>query len=455
MTPQPSNPDKPLFFQRRFLPMWTALALGAFTDNMLKQALSIGLVFGIFTAPLISNDDALPIIGSLFPIAMLLFSTIAGQVADKYETAKMFRLTKFAEFLLMAMAAIGFLIGNTPILILSLFLMGAQSAFFSPVRTGAMPKYLYADELVRGNAICGGGLFVSIMIGIVLGGVLIAQPSGPAIVSAVLIIAALIGWLVIRLAPEAAANAPDLQLDWNAFAQAKRLAGFALNARGVSRPLLGVAWYWSVGALVSVATPFFVRDILKGDETVVAFMMGLFAIGAALGSTLAAAVSKGRSALGFSTIGAFSAGFMTLILYVAAIYYEPPQSSELLNLAALFNQWPAYVIASTFILASISTSLFVVPLQAAVQRRAPAAQRSRILSANNMANAAGAMVGSWLVLFVTRTPLGADEIFLAVGVAQFLLAGYMIARARVTPRGLYDEMLLSNAPALREEKVES
>lgn len=127
-----TSSQKPLMLQRRFLPMWTALSLGAFTDNMLKQALSIALVYGILTAPIIGNDSAVPIIGALFPIAMLLFSTLAGQVADKYETSMMFRRTKFVEFLLMVLAAIGFLISNSAILILALFLMGAQSAFSAP-----------------------------------------------------------------------------------------------------------------------------------------------------------------------------------------------------------------------------------------------------------------------------------------------------------------------------------
>ncbi len=94
----------PLFFQRRFLPMWTALSLGAFTDNMLKQALSVALIYALIAAPLIGNDDALPVVGALFPIAMLIFSSIAGQLADKYETAMMFRRTKFIELLLMIIA---------------------------------------------------------------------------------------------------------------------------------------------------------------------------------------------------------------------------------------------------------------------------------------------------------------------------------------------------------------
>ena len=433
--------SKPLFFQRRFLPMWTALSLGAFTDNMLKQALSIGLVYGVITAPFISNDDALPIIGSFFPIAMLLFSTIAGQVADKHETSYMFRRTKLVEFSLMVMAAAGFLFGVSGLLILALFLMGAQSAFFSPVRTGAMPKYLHTDELVRGNALCSGGLFVSVMIGIVIGSVLIRQPNGPETVSAILVGASLAGWLAIRLAPKAAANAPDLKVDWNAFAQGKKLMGYAFTSRGVIRPVLGVAWYWTVGSLVTVAVPLFVRDALSSDETVVATLMGLFAVGAAVGAGIASLFSKGRSGLGFSALGGVVAGAMTIILFFLSAGYAPPASGELRNAGEFFSNWRAFAIAATFLGASISMSIYAVPLQAAVQRRAPKERRSRILAANNMLNAAGAMIGSWLVLFVTRTELQALDVFLAVGLAQGVLAVYMVRRKHAVEDGLYDETL--------------
>lgn len=437
--------ENPLMVQRRFLPMWLALSLGAFTDNMLKQALSVGLVFGVITAPFISNDDALPIIGSFFPIAMLMFSTIAGQIADKYETSMMFRRTKLVEFVLMVTAAIGFLTGSSIILMLALFLMGAQSAFFSPVRLGAMPKYLHTDELVRGNALCSGGLFVSVMVGMVIGSILIRQPGGPVIVSAILVAASLTGWLSIRLAPEAAPNAPDLKVDWNAFAQARRLLGYAANARGVMRPILGVAWYWSVGTLVTVATPLFVRDALYSDETVVATLMALFAVGAAVGAAIASTFAKGRSGLGFSAAGAVVAGVMTLAVYLISVNYAPPADGELRNAGAFFSSWHAYGVAACFLLSSISMSVFAVPLQAAVQRRAPAERRSRILAANNMINAAGAMIGSWLVLSVTRTDLGAADLFLAVCLAQGLLAAYMVRRKYAVEEGLYDEVLQDGA----------
>ena len=431
----------PMFFQRRFFPMWAALGLGAFTDNMLKQALSIAVVYGILTVPLISNDNALPIIGALFPVAMLLFSTIAGQIADKYETSFMFRRTKFIELLLMALAAIGFLLGNSIILILTLFLMGAQSAFFSPVRTNAMPKYLAANELVRGNAFCSGGLFVSVMLGIVIGNVLITVPNGAAWVSLILVIMALAGWLIIRFAPEAAANAPDLKIDWNIFFQARQLLQFVTASPGVSRPVLGVAWYWTVGALVSVAAPLFVRDELRAEPTVVAVMMMLFTIGAAIGAVGAAMLSKGRSGLGFSVAGAAGAAIMTFAVFVLGSNMSTPDNGELKTVQEFFADWRAWLLAGAFVMASVSTSVFVVPLQAAVQRRAPTEKRARILAANNMVNAAGAMIGSLTVLIVTNSPLRAVDLFLAVGFAQLALVAYMVRRKKTIPEGMFDEML--------------
>jgi len=421
--------------------MWTALSLGAFTDNMLKQALTIALVFSIIRAPLISNDDALPIVGSFFPIAMLLFSTISGQLADKYETSFMFRRTKLAEFFLMVLAAIGFMTANSIILIVALFLMGAQSAFFSPVRTGSMPKYLAPDELVRGNALCSGGLFVSVLLGLVIGGLFITRENGAIIVSTVLIVAALGGWLAIRMAPPAPANAPDLKIDWNIFRQTKALMGYAINAPGVIHPALGAAWYWTIGALVTTTAPLFVRDTLHGDAAVVTAFMGLFAIGAAIGAVGASVLAKGRSALGFSTAGAGCAGVFILAVYFLSVGYDGPSSGALLNAAQFFNGPRAWAMALCFVLAAVSTSVYMVPLQAAVQRRAPAQRRARILAANNMLNAAGAILGFWSVLLITRTNFEPVHMFLFVAIAQAALTAYMFYRRKSVTEGLYDEVL--------------
>ena len=444
----------PLFFQKRFLPMWTALCLGAFTDNMLKQALSIALVYGTLTAPFIDNDAALPLVGLLFPLPMAIFSTISGQIADKYETSFLFRRTKFAEFLLMVLAAIGFLLGNTAILIATLFLMGVQSAFFSPVRTSAMPKYLTPGELVRGNAFSSGGLFVSVMIGIVLGGMLINQPNGPATVSLVLVLAAFTGWLVIRMTPQAAPNDPDLKIDWNVFRQVGVLLKYPANSPGVMRPVLGSAWYWTVGAFVSVAVPIMARDTLYGDENVTTALMGLFALGAAIGAVTAASLAKGRSGLGFSTGGILLAGTLSIIIFFLAIGVKPPVGADTYTPATFFKGPREWIMAFSFLISSAAMAVYAVPLQAAVQRRAPPAIRARVLAANNFLNAVGAIFGFLLFLAITQTSLEAKLVFPIVGSAQLVVAAYMFNRRRTQPEGLYDESLTGDeAPTIDQSLI--
>lgn len=433
--------NTPLFFQRRFLPMWTALSLGAFADNMLRQALIIGIAYGAIRAGGFANaDDAVPIIGSFFAIAMLAFSSVAGQVAEKYETAMMFRRTKLAEVILMATAAVGFAINSGWLLIVTLFAMGAQSAFFSPVRMGAMPKYLKPDELIRGNGFCNAGLYVSILLGLFLGGLLIAREDGAIWVSAFLFGAALLGWLAILQAPSAPADAPDLKLDWNPVKQSLRILTFAFSSPGVARPLLGAAFFFYISTLVTVLVPLYARASLGADEAVATAIMGVFAIGAGLGAMASAALSKKRSGLGFSALGISLAGAMGLGVY-ALTGLMPAAGDELRGVGLLFGDAKGIALALAFCLSAVFMGLFVVPLQAAVQRRAPAQVRSRIMAASNMMNAAAAMLGSLSVLAVTRTALDPREAFLFVAAIQGLLAGYMLRRRESVPRDLYDEML--------------
>ncbi|MFQ5563048.1 MAG: MFS transporter [Parvularculaceae bacterium] len=433
---------RPLFFQRRFFPMWTALTLGAFSDNTLRQALLIGIAYGVIAVPGFANaDDALPVIGSFLPIAILVFSSVSGQIAEKYETSMLFRRLKFAEVMLMSVTAIGFVLGFGPLVVAMLFAMGAQSAFFSPVRIAAMPKYLHADELVRGNAFCSGGLFTSILLGYFFGGLLIARPHGGAMVGGLLIASSLTGWLAILRAPRASADAPDLALSWNGAAQTLRMIGFAYSAPGVSRPISGVAIFYLMSTAITVLLPIYARDTLNADETVATAIMGLFAIGAGVGAMSASMLSKKSNGLGFSAFGVAAASLTSLaIVGLTGLIAVSPGAAPV-NALDLARTPTGFALAFMLWLSAVSMGLYIVPLQAAVQRRAPAAQRARIMAAGNMLNAAAAIAGSLSVLWITRTDIKPEQAFFAVGAVQAAIAAYMLHRRRTTPEGLYDESL--------------
>ncbi len=430
---------KPLVLQRRFAPLWTAFSLGAFADNMLRQALIIGVSFNVITMDVFANkDDAIPIIGSLFAVSMLAFSPLAGQFADKYETAFMARRTKFIEMIIMAVAAIGFFMGDGPLLIACLFAMGVQSAFFSPVRTGAMPKYFAPGELIRANALFNGGLYVAIILGLLLGGMLIEQQDGGRTVSGFLIGAAALGYLAVRAAPKAAATAPDITIDWNIRKQGYTIIRYAFDAPGVSRPIIGYSLFFFISTFVTVLLPIYVRDALGGTGAVATAIMGFFAIGAGLGAVGASLLAKGRSGLGFAAFGITAAGLLTLIIYFLT---GPAAAAGAESVSALVASPAGAAMCLCFSLTSASMGLFTVPLQAAVQRRAPAERRARILAANNMMVAAMAFIGSNAVLVVTRTDLTPTAAFLFIAAIQILIALYMFRRRRSVPEGLYDEAL--------------
>ncbi|MEO1137717.1 MAG: hypothetical protein AAFW68_14130, partial [Pseudomonadota bacterium] len=226
----------------------------------------------------------------------------------------------------------------------------------------------------------------------------------------------------------------------------KELIGFALRTRGVTRPVLGVAWYWTGGALVSVTIQFFTRDTLYGDETVVTVLMSLFAIGAAFGAVGASLLSKGRSGLGLSAIGAGVSGVAIFSAFLVSLGFSAPADGALQSAPEVFSQTRAQLFAGLLLIGSIATNVYMVPLMAAVQRRAPSEKRSRILAANNMMNALGAMTGFLLSYIITQTPLSAADVFLYLGLAQGLLAGYMIRRKHRVADGLYDEMLSASPP---------
>ena len=217
------------------------------------------------------------------------------------------------------------------------------------------------------------------------------------------------------------------------------MARLAADARGVGLPLLGAAFFYYVTTLTTVLTPLFVKSTLNADESVATAIMGLFAIGAGGGAILAAMLSKGKSGLGFSTLGTALAAVASVAIYLATGALAP--SAETRTLAFLIDDPAGRLCVVAFILAAAAAGLFVVPLQAAMQRRAPPATRARIMAAGNMANAAAAAAGSLSVLAVTRLHLDARDAFLGVAALQAGLAVYMgFRRARVQP-GLYDEML--------------
>ena len=105
-----------LLSERRFLPLFITQFLGAFNDNVLKNAMVILITFQ--GARMSSLDPKLMVnaCAGLFILPFFLFSATAGQLADKYEKSRLIRLVKQLEIGIMLIAAIGFWLPSLPLL---------------------------------------------------------------------------------------------------------------------------------------------------------------------------------------------------------------------------------------------------------------------------------------------------------------------------------------------------
>ena len=149
----------PILKTQRFLPLLIVQFLGAFNDNLFKNMLLVMIAYKM-TA---QADILSSVVAGLFILPFFLFSATAGQLADKYNRDKIARILKITELILMLLVGVVFYTKSLTLLVILLFLMGTQSAFFGPIKYALLPQLLKKDELLAGNGYVEGSTYISII----------------------------------------------------------------------------------------------------------------------------------------------------------------------------------------------------------------------------------------------------------------------------------------------------
>ncbi len=412
-----------LLGQRRFLPFFATQALGAFNDNVFKQSLIILITFGAIS---LSAEDKLVwtnLAAGLFILPFFLFSALAGQWAEKFEKSNTIRLIKLFEIAIMLLAAVGFAFDSLPFLMFVLFLMGTHSALFGPIKYAILPQALKPEELVGGNGLVEAGTFLTILIGSMLGGWLIQGfANGTQYVSATVIVIAVVGWLASRHIPHAPATAPDLRLRWNLVALTASTLGCLRGNRAVLNSVLGISWFWFFGAIFLAQIPNYAAVYLGGDASVAQFVMMVFTVGIGAGSLLCEVLSRRTVEIGLVPLGALG-----LTVFGVDLYFARPEAAVVLDISwrqflATPGSW-RIVMDLTFI--GVFGGLYIVPLFALIQQRAPRAQLSRTIAANNILNALFMVAASLLAIVLLSAGFTIPELFLLTAVLNAVVAIYI------------------------------
>lgn len=387
---------------RRFASLFLTQLAGAFNDNLFKNALVIMITFRAANAQLVA------LAGGLFILPFFLFSATAGQLADKLSKTKLIRVVKLAEIAVMAVAAYGFVVDDLDLLLGVLFCMGLQSAFFGPAKYSVLPELLAERDLVGGNALVEMGTFVAILAGTIAGGIAIAVDArGPAIVAIAVVIVAIAGFVASLFIPSLPAAAPELEISRDPIRPTLETYRITKANRPVFLSILGISWFWFLGASLITLLPLYAKGELAGDESMVTFMLALFCVGIAAGSLLCERLSHRQLELGLVPFG--SIGMSLFLVDLFAIGSTPSVIRASVDLAGL----------ATF------GGLFTVPLYTMIQQRSDPATRSRVIAGNNILNAAFMVVASLMLMGLFALGLDIPRIFGVLAILNAAVAVYV------------------------------
>jgi len=415
-----------LMSSRRFAPLFWTQFLSAFNDNFLKNAIVFFILFKLAG----DNSEALvTLAGAIFIAPSFLFSGLGGELADRFDKARVARTLKAAEIAAAGVAATAFWLGSLPVLFGALFLFGTVSALFGPIKYGILPDQLSFDEIPTGNALVESATFIAILLGAIAGGIA-AKEGHTALFGGLMMVLAVGCWLVSKAIPATAEAAPSLKIDRNPLRSSLELMKDLWADARLWRAGVMVALFWLMGALIVSLAPALIK-LMGGDELAVSVYLATFSIAIAIGSGLGSYLSTGRVVLLPAPIACFVIGAVSLDVGFMVSGFDAPVHT--LGAVAFFAQPAAWRLAIDFAVMAIMGGIFVVPAFSAIQVWAPNAMRARIVGAVNILSSVCIFAGALAISGLQKAGLNMNGVFLVIGTLSLLSAAWIYRTMPTSP----------------------
>jgi predicted MFS family arabinose efflux permease len=415
-----------LLGQRRFLPLFITQFLGAFNDNLYKMAMVVLVTFTIYNDPK-QEESFNALAGAVFILPFFLFSAIAGQLADSRDKAKLIRLIKTAEILIMIVGALGIMISNVPTMLLALFAMGMHSTFFGPIKYAILPQHLDKDHVLAGTGMVEAGTYIAILLGTIVGGLL-----PPAWAAAGVLAVAAVGRFAGGYVPPAPpdSGAPALVFNWNVFTASWQQVSETMHVQRLFRAIMAISFFWAVGAIFAAQFPPLVKNILNADKTVATLFTSLFSIGIAIGSIVVNQLLKGQVSAKYSPISVIVMG-----LFVVDLWW---QTQTWVTVAGVPMDWRSFIaigkadrIMFDLLGIAIAGGMFVVPLYAFLTTTVAPTETARTIAVLNIVTSAAMVLAAVLLLVLAQLSIGVAYSLLIVAGGSLVAAwiAYLLHKA--------------------------
>ena len=390
---------------RRFLPIFVTQFLGAFNDNLFRTAMVVLVIYGIYNDA--TQEATFSAIASgLFIAPFFLLSALSGQLADAYDKAKIIRIVKSAEILIMVFGALGLWLHSIPLLLVALGAMGIHSTFFGPIKYAILPQHLGSDEVLGGTGLIEAGTYVAILGGTILGGLLVLRGSDGSFhaqwAAFGVLVVALLGRFAGSFVPPAPPahdkeipGFPERGMDWHIIRASITLVRATLHIPRVFLAIMAISFFWAMGTVLAAQFTPLVKSTLGADPSVTTLFLATFSVGVAIGSVAVNRLLRGKVSARYAPGSALLMGLFVLDLY-RRVKSWPGPGDQLQNLSSFLNMPNAWMVVLDLLGVAIAAGMFVVPLYAFLTTTVPKAETARTIAANNIVNS-GFMVAAVLI----------------------------------------------------------
>ena len=390
-----------LLNKRRFLPLFITQLLGAFNDNLFKNAMVLFVVYQVY------NDERSEtwfsaLATGLFILPFFLLSALSGQLADQRDKAMIIRWVKAAEIAIMAVGAAGLaLIWSgiavhtlaIPLLLAALFAMGIHSTFFGPIKYAILPQHLHDEEVLGGTGLVEAGTYIAILAGTILAGIIPVEAAAVGI-----IITALIGYVAGRKVPPAPSLLSAQPIDFHIIRSSIALVRGTMHIRRLFLAIMAISLFWAVGSILFIQFPPLVKNILHADKSVASLFLAVFSIGIAIGSVAVNRLLKGEVSARYSPASVVVMGAFVVAFYFVCRNWEQYPAGTLYGIGGFLNHADVIPLLASLMGIAISGGMFVVPLYAFLTTTVPKDQTARTVAANNIVNSGAMVAGSLLAI---------------------------------------------------------
>jgi MFS family permease len=390
-----------LLRQRRFLPLFATQLLNAFNDNLYKNAMVLFVVYEVYRS---AEDEAQfsAIASGLFILPFFILSALAGQLADMRDKARIIRLVKAAEILIMAVGAVGLLLAwqglltttiAIPLMLLALFAMGIHSTFFGPIKYAILPQHLNKDEVLAGTGLVEAGTYIAILAGTILAGWIPVQWAAAGIM-----ITAVVGYLTSRKVPPAPPVEAAQPVDRHIIRSSIALVKNTMHQHEVFYAILAISFFWTIGAVLFIQFPPLAKNVLLAEKEVASLFLVVFSVGVAIGSTAINVLLKGEVSARYAPASVLAMGAFVAVFYLVCRVWSVEVSGGLMDVPEFLAQPLAAPVLISLLMIAISGGMFVVPLYAFLTTKVDPGQAARTVAANNIVNSGAMVIGSLLAV---------------------------------------------------------